>query len=221
MIPVRNLSHHNPHLTTTLVWSVLLPKRTAHTTVSSISNGMITTTKGFTLVETMVAIAILTIAIIGPMFALQQGVVSSYTARDRLVASNLAQDGVEIVRAIRDNNYLYNIKYPASPRSWFFGLDGSANSAVNCTDGFKCIVDGYQNITVQSCTSCPNLKLLSTGIYNHFIGESATNPKTGFTRTVQLTRISPTEMKVSVTVNWTSGGKPYSIEIVEHLRNWL
>jgi prepilin-type N-terminal cleavage/methylation domain-containing protein len=177
------------------------------------------TPKGFTLIETMVAISILTIAIIGPMFALQQGVVSSYTARDRLVASNLAQDGVEFVHAVRDGNYLYNIANPGSPRSWFYSLDGT-NGSVDCTGGTKCAVDGYYNTVLLCSSTCPKLKLLSTGFYNQG-AISASNPETGFTRTVQLSRISPTEMKVSVTVNWSTGGLPYSIEIVEYLRDWL
>ena len=179
--------------------------------------------RGFTLIETMVAISILTIAIIGPMFALQQGVVSSYTARDRLVASNLAQDGVEFVRAVRDSNYLYNIANPTSPRSWFYRLDGT-NGSIDCTGSNKCAVDGYNSRAVILCSNtCPKLKLYSTGstgFYNQG-AESSSNPVTGFTRTVQLSQVSPTEMKVSVTVNWTTGGIPYSIEIVEHLQDWL
>jgi prepilin-type N-terminal cleavage/methylation domain-containing protein len=180
---------------------------------------MMPNTKGFTLIETMVAISILTIAIIGPMFALQQGVVSSYTARDRLVASNLAQDGVEYVHAIRDNNYLYNIAFPGSPRSWFYGLDGTDGS-INCTGGSQCVVDGFNNTVLLCSSTCPKLKLLSTGIYNQGV-TSTSNPETGFTRTVKLSQVSPTEMKVSVTVSWTTGGIPYSIEIVEHLQDWL
>lgn len=176
-------------------------------------------TRGFTLIETMVAIAILTIAIIGPMFALQQGVVSSYTARDRLVASNLAQDGVEFVHAVRDKNYLYNIANPGAPRSWFFGLDGTGGS-VDCTDGTKCAVDSYYDTVLLCSSTCPKLKLLSTGIYNQG-AVSASNPETGFRRTVELTSISPREMKVSVTVDWTTGGIPYNITIVEHLQDWL
>lgn len=61
---------------------------------------------GFTLVETMVAITIVTIAISGAFFSANSSMVASSIARDKLTASYLAQQGIEYVRMIRDNNYL-------------------------------------------------------------------------------------------------------------------
>lgn len=180
---------------------------------------MSTIKRGFTLIETMVAVAIITVAIIGPLYALQQGLENSYGARDKLIASGLAQEGVEFIHGVRDGNYLYNIVNKAAPRSWFHGLDGNGTS-IDCTGGNTCVIDAYYN-TVALCTgACPPLKILSTGLYNQG-AVSASNVATRFTRTVQLNRINGREMQVLVTVSWMSSQTQKSVVVSENIQDWL
>jgi hypothetical protein len=58
---------------------------------------------GLTLVETLVAISILTIAVIGPLGIIAQALHTSYYTRDQMTAHYLAQEAVEYVRNLRDN----------------------------------------------------------------------------------------------------------------------
>ncbi|MBP7741627.1 MAG: prepilin-type N-terminal cleavage/methylation domain-containing protein [Candidatus Pacebacteria bacterium] len=175
--------------------------------------------RGFTLIETMVAVSIVAISIVGPLYSLQKGVVASYAARDRLVASSLAQEGIEYAHSIRDANYLFNIANGGAPRSWFYGLDGTGGS-VNCTGGASCIVDMTQG-TVSVCSgTCPVLKLSSTGLYNQSV-VSGSNVATRFTRAVKLTSLNAHEMKITVTVSWTTNAVPYSVSISETMQDWL
>jgi len=62
--------------------------------------------KAFTLIETLVAITILTLAISGAFFAANSALVAANIARDQLTASYLAQEGIEYVRWVRDDGYL-------------------------------------------------------------------------------------------------------------------
>lgn len=62
--------------------------------------------RGFTLVETMVAITIVTLAITAALFSANSSLVAANIARDQLTASYLAQEGIEKVRLQRDNQYL-------------------------------------------------------------------------------------------------------------------
>ena len=64
--------------------------------------------QGFTLLETMVAVTLLTIAIVAPMSLTTQALGSAYYARDQITASYLAQEGIEAVRSVRDANILLN-----------------------------------------------------------------------------------------------------------------
>jgi len=59
-------------------------------------------TKAFTLVEALVAISILMIAIAGPMTLAQKGLSTASLSKDQMIASFLAQDGIEAVKNIRD-----------------------------------------------------------------------------------------------------------------------
>lgn len=62
--------------------------------------------RAFTLIETMVAVTLLSVAIMSPITLVQRSLQSAYYARDQITASYLGQEAIEAVRAKRDNNRL-------------------------------------------------------------------------------------------------------------------
>lgn len=167
--------------------------------------------KGFTLVETLVAISILMISIIGPMYSVFQAVQTTYIARDQLIATALAQEGVEYVRHHRDNNYLFNLANPSSTVGWLNGL-------APCQNASTCMVDitaGESTPPVSCSGTCSPLMLSGTSIYAY-----AGTP-TRFTRTVNIRDVNPNESVVTSTVTWTNSRIPFSITVTEDLYNWL
>lgn len=64
--------------------------------------------QGFTLVETLVAISIFTMSILGLISILASGVSNINYAKQKIVAGYLAQEGIEYVRNMRDTDVLYN-----------------------------------------------------------------------------------------------------------------
>ncbi len=164
------------------------------------------TLPAFTLLETLVAVSVLLMALLGPFSIAQQSLRSSYYARDQVTAFYLAQEGVEFVRAVRDENYL-------SGSDWLAGI-GAA-----CT-GTPCTVD-YPNFTYAACPQggCPVLKVSANGaLYNHDSGTDSP-----FTRHVLLTAspTNPDQIIVSVTISWKSAGVSRVFTIQERLFNWL
>ncbi len=160
--------------------------------------------RGFTLVETLVAITILMIAITVPFFSIQQAINVSNVSRDELIASSLAQEGVEYIYFLRDNNYFQGV-------NWLAGMNA-------CTGTFGCTVDPAQNALVAcSSSGCPVLKLSTTNLYTH----SGVFPVTRFTRTVTLTALSATQERVTVNVSWQTARQSYTVTVVENLYNWL
>ena len=183
--------------------------------------------KGFTLIETLIAIAVLTLAIVGP-FQIAQGVLeSAYTARDQLIASGLAQDGMEYVRMIRDSDYLYNAYNGTGSVNWFSGLDGT--NGPDCYSN-TCLIDptAYQPASEiftagssvcsvgGTCTGVPALYLDSSNVYN----QANRGTVTKFTRTMTLTRISTRETLITITVSWNNHGIK-TFTLTENLQNWL
>lgn len=189
------------------------------------------TKRGFTLIETMVAISLLAISLTGPYVAVQNAVQSSYVARDQLVASQLAQEGIEYIRSIRDNNYL------ASPqRTWLDGFTGAGASARDAcynptgVTSYYCTVDPTQGdfhsppnlgmLEHSSTTTAPFLYISSNGLYN----QQNNGTPSKFKRLVRIYSIDngpTTEIQVTVQVLWTTGPRSYSIMVVDNLRDWI
>jgi prepilin-type N-terminal cleavage/methylation domain-containing protein len=174
--------------------------------------------RGFTLIEAMVAVTILTLSIAGPMTAANRAVVAAETARDQLSASYLAQEGVEYARAIRDDAYLneYQTKGETS-LAWNKFLTASVLSS--CRYQVTCGLGSLQNGTLQLCqgTSCPAFSLVQ-------------NAGAQFTRTVQLknapcqTGVAESDGSADVCViskvTWSFHGTPYAVQITDHLTPW-
>src|SRR3989344_4652981 len=66
---------------------------------------------GFTLVEMLVAISIFTVALVGIMFILGSGIADTNYAKRKMVATYLAQEGIEYIRNMRDSYTLYPDEY--------------------------------------------------------------------------------------------------------------
>jgi prepilin-type N-terminal cleavage/methylation domain-containing protein len=194
--------------------------------------------KGFTLIETLVAISILTLAMAAPFVAVEQSITAADVSRDELTANMLAQEGVEYVREVRDDDYLYN-HTNGTTRSWMYGFDGSSGS-VNCLDssGRQCTVDpeatneGGVAIVAHYNTVRPPVLYLSSGsatipfMYNQEKIGSATT----FSRSVEIdcpgvsgacVPSATSEIEATVTVTWTTRNRPYTTTITEYLDNWL
>ncbi|MBA3788898.1 type II secretion system protein [Patescibacteria group bacterium] len=191
--------------------------------------------KGFTLIETLVAITIISVTLVAPFYAVEQSLTASFTARDQLEASMLAQEGIEYVREIRNNNYLtyYNTASPPA-ESWLYGLNGQNGS--DCRANFKCTVDPTRSLSqgIQQCggdfgRACDPLNIYTASNPTPFLYNqqpaSQTNVGSKFTRWIQLKAVSyggvrdPNEEEVISTVTWSTNNVPHTTAIVEYIKN--
>jgi len=65
----------------------------------------------FSLIEALVAISILMIGILSAFILVIRTLANTPHIQSRLIAANLAQEGVELVRQIRDNNFALSANF--------------------------------------------------------------------------------------------------------------
>lgn len=184
--------------------------------------------RAFTLIETMIAVTILTLSIAGPLTAASRAIVAGEISRDQLTASYLAQEGIEYVRAMRDDEYLALYPPPAgaSADAWVSFLNGTDSASITACRSTTCTLDpalpmgtgsGF-SLSPCSGTACTPL-YLANGIYTQQSGIPGSG-QTIFTRTVQAITLSSTEERIVSTVSWSFHGTPYTVTSTDHLTPW-
>lgn len=173
--------------------------------------------KGFTLIETLVALSIFSLSIVALIVAAGQGVSNFQTIKARLTASYLAQEGVELVHNIRDTEITSGGDWNSFVSSTVFDCVIPNPNSVGCT------IDAVFNpsvITVLPCgiSSCAPLKYSDPIGYNY---GSSSPIATIFERIISVEIIGVNEIKVKSTVNYTVGGTTSQIVMSEILTNWI
>ncbi len=183
--------------------------------------------RGFTLVEMLVAVSIFVASILALLGILTQSISSTTYAKRKVVASYLAQEGIEYIRNLRDTHVLYS----ATPQTGWNNFNATLidASACNLANGCFFNADGLNyadntqpmiDILLTACSSstCPNGALLyssTTGKYG-FSGNAS-----GFTRKIRTIAINANETEIISTVSWTQSSGNKSISFSESLFNWV
>lgn len=178
----------------------------------------------------MIAVTILTFAVAGPLMTADRAIVAAQSARDQLTASYLAQEGIEYVRAMRDNEYLaayHTGGVNISATAWNNFLTASVNQcrATTCLFDPSMTMGSGSGFSLSPCSgnSCTPLYLtqLSNGTYGYT--EQSGGTVTHFTRTIQILDASPsgaTDVRVVSSVSWDFHGTSYAVSLNDHLTPW-
>lgn len=205
--------------------------------------------RGFTILETLVAISILVLALTAPLAIVAQALSSSYYARDQVTAYYLAQEAVEFLRNKRDNAGLQSATTAEEWTSLFFAdTSGTIINPVGVTTLKAYLVrDSSNGYALKQCNStCPFVKYspasdgvlyggdsLSSGYDSIFIREIVISEPVlglGSTQIENDAPVSPNparppklrELVISVQVKWrmANGNLSDGVTIREHLTNW-
>jgi len=178
-----------------------------------------TVQRGFTLIETLVAITVLMLAVTGPLVISQKGLSAAGYAKDQMTAYYLAQDAMEYVRAVRDAAVLNSVS------DWLSVSGSSGQLSVCNTSGATCTIDTRTSIgTVTQCTDPCAVRLTKNQTTFEY-GYESLQLTTPFVRSVKIEKPSggplvptDTEAKVTVTVTWpTLSGQTRNVTLVENL----
>lgn len=154
---------------------------------------------GFTLVETLVAITILLLVVIGPMTIAQKGMQNAYFANEQTTAVFLAQEGIETIRKVRDNKALLEMKNGTNNTAdWINALDASCKNT-----GVGCDVD-IANGQYRSCASLSNCVIERNSGAGALYGYGTGWTATPYTRVITVGAERLGGWPVTVRVSWNS-----------------
>jgi prepilin-type N-terminal cleavage/methylation domain-containing protein len=187
--------------------------------------------RGFTLIETIVAIMVLTFAVTGPLVLASRSLHASVDARNRLIATHLGEQSIEVIRAIRDNNSSDDLT--ADRSKWMQDiLPGCAN---------KCVIDQTQvlngKFTAAAIIPCPGGNCgtrdrvylnPNTGMYAQSQNSlGAPWVLTGFRGSILVTGVDnpgnpKRQVRLTATFTYVGGGSgARPVVLVDDLYNWF
>ncbi len=177
---------------------------------------------GFSLIETLVAMTVLLLVVVGPMRIIATSARGSNFSSNQVTALFLAQEGIELSRKARDEEVLsrYNVNNGVDPSYWGAFTDtGNTGKYKACFGSAGCdfyysnIFFGNSNgeVNVVDCSIGGSCKMTydadpSPEVRSHFVPRAAGRIQaipTSFTRRVRFMETVPDqEVKVVSTVSW-------------------
>lgn len=155
--------------------------------------------------EVIIAIYIIITALTGIMALVGAINASASASSSKLIAANLAQEGIEVVKSIRDLNFGIN-----SWDDWYASLAGANNYLVQYNDTAW---RGWQDIPLKYDSA--------TGLYGY---DAGTNTAFGYKRRIILTKnpsgADDNEIKVEAIVDWTEHNRSQTLTVEDRLWNW-
>ncbi|MFA5083927.1 MAG: hypothetical protein WC475_00875 [Candidatus Paceibacterota bacterium] len=152
--------------------------------------------KGQLLIESGVAISILVVGLLGIFGLLSRSLSLNNVVSSQYIASNLAAEGIEVVKNLIDGNVVQ-----LDP--WNQGINSGSYEVAYDSLALNPSQDRY-------------LLLDSTGnIYNYQTGQP-----TPFKRTIQIINVGSDEIRVNSIVDWQIKGGSYSVNLEDHFFNW-
>jgi len=164
---------------------------------------------GFTLLETIVVLLIMAVGLVAIINLTADSLRAQTLNRNTLIAYQLAQEGMDLVRNVRDTNWTRN-----DPQ-WNDHIGGSLAGI--------CYKVDYRHLNPMPLASCDisqaKLQVASTtGFYLH----DSASPDSPFSRMVEITADSSSapSSTVSILIQWVDQGATHKYQLDSQLYNW-
>jgi prepilin-type N-terminal cleavage/methylation domain-containing protein len=172
--------------------------------------------KGFTLIETMVAMTVMAFGILSVVAIFTQGLRSSAQAQIQFIAQAKAQSAMETIFTARDTHLLSWAQINNVSKGGVF-LDGPRPMLAAGPDGLYGTADDDINHPDTIITGPPgNNDIISTS------GDQVLNLNPNMTRTIAFTPVAGTANlnQVTITINYTSEGQPGQFVLICYISNY-
>ncbi|OIO17307.1 hypothetical protein COV56_02730 [Candidatus Kuenenbacteria bacterium CG11_big_fil_rev_8_21_14_0_20_37_9] len=160
--------------------------------------------QGMTLVETTVALGILMVGIMASLVLMLSTFNFAERNEQEIIVVNLAREGVEAVRALRNNQAI----------DLFDGSYDNKNYIIDVDENFNLDNELFGITSIEDCADCA--LMLINGRYLHGGGGAGTN----FKRMITIENVSSSEKKILSRISWTHKGETHSFLLEANLTNW-
>lgn len=163
---------------------------------------------GFSLIEILAVLFIVSVALLGLVSLIIQNIQAQSINKNNLIAYNLAQEGIELIRQTRDSNWRAKVVYDTNLATGIYYIDYR--------------MDKPELANIDSS----KIYLLNTNGYLNYVnlqaGDSGAVP-TIFSREIYLDKPVGYEgdpLQVRALVTWTDRGHAYRYELRTLLFDW-
>lgn len=175
---------------------------------------------GFTIIEAMIAATVISVGLIGVLTLCTMSMKFGRISLNRVIAANLAQEGIEVIRSMRDD-------------IWLSGdLDPWDNPPFNVTSGsedgiifWNTLSDNWEwDVTNSGYWAGARFYLDAQGRYIQYGSSPSSGAATNFWRTIEISSATDSDgypfRRIVIKVKWDEGDKFYEIQLEDWLYNW-
>ena len=159
---------------------------------------------GISILEVIVAVMIIAMGMIGVLSLVIQNIQAQYINKNVLIASGLAQEGLELVRNVRDLNWL------TLGNNWSQNIIGDGTYAIDY-NGRSSINDAVNNINDAGA----RLYIDGNGFYTH----APTATSTNMFRIITVVD-NGDYLDVKCAIRWTQGNQNHDYTAETYLYDW-
>lgn len=158
--------------------------------------------QGFTLVEIVVILFIMSMGMIGVLSLIVQNIQSQSYNKSNLIAYQLAQEGIELIRKVRDSNWRESVLYDdkLAPGEYYMDYTDTAPSLHDLDN--------------------PEELVLKQDAANFYVHDPAAATTTPFSRLITIGVIDDHSFQVNSLISWAEPGRSYTYDLETILYNW-
>lgn len=167
--------------------------------------------KGFSIMEVIISVGIVSFAFVGIMSVFASNVRVEIANRDKITAAYLVQEGMEVIKQTRDNNWF-------AGDAWDTDLSNNVNQTIVLNNPYN-ISQGWNVVQASASTEVcrRNIYLSDNGTYVQSDSCSSIPVAwklTKFTRIISIEKLVADQIKVTVVVTY---GTNNSVRAISYL----
>ncbi len=154
----------------------------------------------FSLIEVITVLFVVSLGMVGVLTLIVQNIQSQQFNRQNIIAYQLAQEGIELIRNVRDSNWLIEA-------DWNENLDAGIY-----------YMDYNDSIPTVANAGAATFYLDADGFYSHDVSTAVAT--SSYTRSITLVDHGTSSLQVISRVNWADRNKTFSYILETILYDW-